>query len=188
MSGIMARLLPISITPAKVIDLEAFYHYAQQQFDTNGVGNTPLFMPDAPGTSVWGESLRQSYRQGLKAAQNQPTWRRLWLARNVQGEIVGDVSLRRDEFDDDNDRVWLGIGVSLGYRGHGLGEQLLSMVLHIAKQNQRINWIDLKVLDTNLPAIHLYRKLGFVEVSYIPERYQVDNELVGEFMMSYQVA
>ncbi|WP_068713810.1 GNAT family N-acetyltransferase [Vibrio tritonius] len=184
----MARLSSVFITPATVLDLDAFYRYAQQQFDTNGMGNTPLFMPDAPGTSVWGESLKQAYKQGLTAAQNQPTWRRLWLARNEQKEIIGDVSLRRDEFDDDNDRVWLGIGVAHCYRGHGLGEQLLSMVLDVAKQNQRINWVDLKVLDTNLPAIQLYRKLGFVEVSYIPERYQVDNEPVGEFMMSYQVA
>lgn len=177
-----------TITAATLLDLDAFFVYAQQQFDTNGINGTPLFMPDARGTSVWGESLKHSYQIGLKAKQSEHTWRRLWLARDPQGTIAADVSLRRDEFDDCRDRVWLGIGVGLAYRGQGLGEQMLSMVVQVAKQDRRIDWIDLKVLDTNLPAIQLYRKLGFFEASYIPNKYQVDNESIGEFVMSCHVA
>ncbi len=48
------------------------------------------------------------------------------------------------------------------YRGKGVGTRLLSDLIQLAKEKFFLEFIHLEVYEGN-PAIHLYRKLGFVE-------------------------
>ncbi|PWY55061.1 GNAT family N-acetyltransferase [Legionella qingyii] len=56
----------------------------------------------------------------------------------------------------------LGIGVIAPYRGQGIGEELLSTALHMAKQ-KGLTRIELTVREHNQAAISLYEKYGFVK-------------------------
>ena len=47
-----------------------------------------------------------------------------------------------------------------GYRGMGLGEKLSCLTIEKCKK-QRANKVSLLVFENNLPAINLYKKLGF---------------------------
>lgn len=56
----------------------------------------------------------------------------------------------------------LGMGLLPGYRGKGLGRQLVEATIQQARQ-LGLEKIELSVYATNLPAIALYRSMGFVE-------------------------
>ena len=58
------------------------------------------------------------------------------------------------------DRCLLGMGVRGGHRRLGLGTRLLDFVERWAA-DQGLRAIDLEVLAENLPAIALYRRLGY---------------------------
>jgi len=54
----------------------------------------------------------------------------------------------------------LGIGVIEGYRGIGIGEELMHAALQLAK-DRGLTRIELTVRENNTRAIELYKKLGF---------------------------
>jgi ribosomal protein S18 acetylase RimI-like enzyme len=56
----------------------------------------------------------------------------------------------------------LGMGVHPAYRGRKLGRRLLEATIEKVRQ-AGLEKIELSVYSSNLPAIALYRKLGFVE-------------------------
>lgn len=66
-----------------------------------------------------------------------------------------------------------GIIVGESYRGHGIGTELLKNLMHLAKDQFRIELLHLQVYSEN-PAIHLYSRMGFTEfgrqMSWIKER------------------
>lgn len=76
-----------------------------------------------------------------------------------------------------------GIVVGHGYRGQGIGTQLLQNLIHLAKENFKIELLHLQVYTDN-PAIHLYSRLGFVEfgrqTNWIKE---VDGSYTGRVFM-----
>lgn len=55
-----------------------------------------------------------------------------------------------------------GIIVGGGYRGQGIGTELLRNLMHLAKEQFRIELLHLQVYQDN-PAIHLYERMGFTE-------------------------
>ena len=55
-----------------------------------------------------------------------------------------------------------GIIVGEKYRGQGIGTDLLRNLIHLAKENFRIELLHLQVYQEN-PAIHLYERMGFTE-------------------------
>ncbi|MBT7187688.1 GNAT family N-acetyltransferase [Candidatus Bathyarchaeota archaeon] len=55
----------------------------------------------------------------------------------------------------------LGMGVLLGYRGNGYGKRLMEATIFAAKESG-IERVELEVYASNIPAIRLYEKRGFV--------------------------
>ena len=55
-----------------------------------------------------------------------------------------------------------GIVVGSKFRGKGVGRELLRNIFHLAKENFKIELINLQVYAEN-PAIRLYRRMGFRE-------------------------
>lgn len=55
-----------------------------------------------------------------------------------------------------------GIIVANNYRGQGIGTELLKNLIHLAKEQFRIELLHLQVYSEN-PAIHLYSRMGFKE-------------------------
>ncbi len=55
-----------------------------------------------------------------------------------------------------------GIIVGHGYRGQGIGTELLKNLIHLAKDKFRIELLHLQVYSEN-PAINLYKRMGFTE-------------------------
>jgi ribosomal protein S18 acetylase RimI-like enzyme len=71
--------------------------------------------------------------------------------------IVGEISARVVA-----DRATIGMAVAVGYRGRGIGRSLMDAVI-VSLRERAVRFVDLHVYDHNVPAIGLYRSLGFIE-------------------------
>ena len=78
----------------------------------------------------------------------------------------------------------LGITVAKDFRGEGIGEELAKTTIEEAKKHlDGLQTVILECFATNMAAIRLYRKLGFVEVGRIPGYLKHQGEYVDEVQM-----
>ena len=75
--------------------------------------------------------------------------------------VVGWCDVFPDQADAFRHRGALGMGVLAGYRGRGIGKQLMVATLAHARRNGIIR-VELEVRADNVRAIKLYERLGFV--------------------------
>ncbi|MGC8600653.1 MAG: GNAT family N-acetyltransferase [Nitrososphaeria archaeon] len=89
------------------------------------------------------------------------------LVATVDEKIIAHAELRRG-----SGRTLhvgtLGIGVIREYRNVGLGYELIRLLIDLAK-SEGYRLIKLEVYARNAPAVHLYRKLGFIQTGIIPK-------------------
>ena len=70
------------------------------------------------------------------------------------------------------------------FRGKGIGKALLQELLNWAEQNRYIEKVSLGVFSTNINAISLYKKMGFIEEGRkIGEAKLNDNEYIDDVLM-----
>jgi len=62
------------------------------------------------------------------------------------------------------------IAVHPSYRRRGLGSYLVRLAIDLARRNQAKR-ITLEVRETNIPALELYQKLGFVRKGFLRRYY-----------------
>ena len=83
---------------------------------------------------------------------------------NVDGKFIG--TLKVAPIDPRLSEAWLGLMIGdPKYRGLGYGRESLSAVLAFLFQDLEISTVFLGVSLDNLPAISLYKNLGFTEVN-----------------------
>lgn len=84
------------------------------------------------------------------------------VVAELDGDVVGHAGLillrgRRQHVAD------IGIGVDEDFQGRGIGGKLMEALLDLADNWYNIARVELTVYADNAGAIHLYKKLGFVE-------------------------
>lgn len=84
-------------------------------------------------------------------------------------------------------RAGLGVGVERAYRGQGWGRKLLEAAIAWARQDPRLDWIDLGVFEGNDRALALYRRLGFIEHGRVVDLFRVDGLRITDIQMSLWV-
>ncbi|HEY1860258.1 MAG TPA: N-acetyltransferase, partial [Gemmataceae bacterium] len=78
----------------------------------------------------------------------------------------------------------LHMSVERAWRGKGVGEGLLNVLMAWAKGNPLIEKVGLSVLSSNTRAIGLYKKLGFIEEGRRPREIKMGpREYVDEILM-----
>lgn len=75
-----------------------------------------------------------------------------------------------------------GISVAKEFRGEGIGQELLKVILELATR-MGLAMIELSVYSLNEAGIALYKKLGFEEVGRIPKKILFHGELIDEIVM-----
>jgi ribosomal protein S18 acetylase RimI-like enzyme len=84
--------------------------------------------------------------------------------------------------------VRLTIAVHEGHQGQGLGRALMNALLLWARENPRVEKVELQVRSTNEPAVALYRSLGFVEEGRKTRRLKIGpNEYIDDIYMALWV-
>jgi len=74
------------------------------------------------------------------------------------------------------------MNVSKEYRRKGVGKKLFLELLILAKKN-KIKMIYLHVVATNVPAISLYKKMGFKKTGKVLNEYKFGNKYVDNVIM-----
>lgn len=85
----------------------------------------------------------------------------------VDHRMIGNSSIIRRSSDDIKHTGLLGIGILDGYRGDGLGQRMLRILLGQARR-VGITLVELEVFSDNRRAIHVYKKLGFKVAGRVP--------------------
>ncbi len=162
-------------------DLPAYRAHLERHFAESGSGE-PAFAP-------FSKSLPVDFQrwQGLCAVQlslplRSPNWRRTWCLWQDES-VVGHVELNGPELPVSLHRAQLGVGLERPHRRRGLGANLMQTAISWAQAQDEIDWLDLTVFAHSAPAIALYSKLGFRQVSLRQDRHRIDGESVDEVMM-----
>lgn len=176
--------MEVEIVEAKISDLDLFFEYLTAQLLGNVAEGSALFQPVSRQHSVVTEQLKSKFRDGFNSELGSLNWRKLWLARDTNGNIRGHIDLRHHAIEYSFHRVLLGMGVEINARKQGLGERLVKNVTEFCYESNRIDYLDLNVLSENLPARNLYLKCGFKVLGETPDYYRIDGRSVSEITMS----
>jgi len=88
--------------------------------------------------------------------------RTLFLVAEVEGKIVGYTRLEGSKLSRFRHKAEFGICILKDYWGYGIGKVLMENILMWA-DSVGIEKISLTVVETNIKAIQLYKRYGFVE-------------------------
>lgn len=167
-------LTPHAIGPLAADQFDVFLAYLNEHLADNGKDGGIYFQPLSRLQSRFPPERAELFRNGLLVALGQPGWRRLWVARDAQGAIVGHIDLRCHSESGAEHRCLLGMGVHRAHRGVGLGAALIAHAERWAAASQQLEWIDLQVLSENGPAMGLYERAGFMRVGEAADRFRMD--------------
>ncbi|MES2825930.1 MAG: GNAT family N-acetyltransferase [Pseudomonadota bacterium] len=174
----------MNIVIAKESDLENFFAYLRKQASGNGSDGRPFFQPVSRKELSIDTTVRDKFLIGLTVKKGELGWRKLWLAKNEAGNIVGHIDIRLHTERNSNHRVLLGMGVDIHHRRMGVGEELIKFILKYCEAEETIDWIDLSVLAGNDPAICLYKKVGFSMIGEYQDKFRIDGESISEIVMT----
>ncbi len=76
----------------------------------------------------------------------------------------------------------IGIAIKKGFRDVGIGTEMMKVLVEQATQ-MGLKVLTLSAFATNERAIHVYRKLGFVETGRIPRKFFKDGAYIDEVIM-----
>lgn len=81
----------------------------------------------------------------------------------IDGEMVGELTLFVDHKPRTRHGISFGIGVEPAFSGRGVGEKLLRTAMDYARNWLGITRMELEVFDDNQRALRLYQRLGFIQ-------------------------
>lgn len=107
------------------------------------------------------------------------------LVAEVEGKIVGNAEVVKLSGRESH-VVKLGVGVRSGYRRMGIATKLIEALIRQAKK-ERLRIILLAVYENNLPAITLYKKLGFKEIGRTPKGVYWKGKYIDDVKMAMEI-
>ncbi|MGC8652007.1 MAG: GNAT family N-acetyltransferase [Candidatus Micrarchaeia archaeon] len=97
------------------------------------------------------------------------------------GRIAGDASIVRKTGREHQNGA-LGIAIAKDFRGIGLGNRMISILLEMARR-EGLRMVELGVFANNPGALHLYKKLGFAEAGRMPKAALFNESYIDEILM-----
>jgi RimJ/RimL family protein N-acetyltransferase len=116
-------------------------------------------------------------RRYLKAIRRYPN-AAVYVAESDEGELVGRLSLSRDQHPSSSHVADLGLMVAAGWRRQGIGRALLEEAVEWAR-GAGVRKLELHVFPHNEAAIKLYESFGFEREGYRKQHYR---RSTGEFV------
>ena len=108
----------------------------------------------------------------------------LFLVAEVEGRIVGILTLEGSKRRNVRHTAVLGITVAKEWRGQGVGRRLMIQAIEWARQTGILQRIELHVFARNEIAIALYESLGFVVEGRRRNAVIRDGEYIDDLVMS----
>jgi RimJ/RimL family protein N-acetyltransferase len=124
-------------------------------------------------------------RRYLKALRRYPH-AAVYVVEADDGEIVGRLSIARDQHPASAHVADLGLMVAAGWRRRGIGRALLVQAVEWARA-RAISKLELHVFPHNEAAIALYEQFGFEREGYRKRHYRRPDGYVDAILMAYEV-
>lgn len=99
--------------------------------------------------------------------------------------IIGAVEVKKGRFREEHTGEF-GIAILKKYRNIGLGTHLARIILKEARKILKVKLVWLRVFETNLNAIKVYRRLGFKRDARLRKRIKYKGKYVNVLIMSRQ--
>ena len=178
--------MTLAIRPLTQNDFGKYEIHFKRHRAESGLGEGGHFLPFAPDDA---DGPGRLAAEALQRPLTQCGWQRWFVAFSDDGSaIVGHVNLKGDELKTSLHRCELGIGIEGPYRGQGLGTRLMETAIEFARNAPSITWLDLRVFAHNIAARRLYRKMGFVEVGVVLDRFRIEGESIDDATMTLDVS
>lgn len=146
-------------------ELLAYLNELQSQpFAADPLGTITTFAAPASHTAALTEGWSPAASplvMGNELPVTQPGWRRVWLARATDHQIVGHVDLRSHPVRFDVRRCLLSMAVRESQRRRGIGKLLLAHAERWAAATNVLRRIDLQIRPNNVVALALCRRAGY---------------------------
>jgi RimJ/RimL family protein N-acetyltransferase len=124
-------------------------------------------------------------RRYLKALRRYPH-AAVYVAATSAGDVVGRLSLARDNHPASSHVADLGLMVAASHRRHGIGRALLEQAVAWGRGNG-ITKLELHVFPHNEAAIALYESFGFEREGYRRSHYRRPDGYVDAILMAYAI-
>jgi RimJ/RimL family protein N-acetyltransferase len=177
----------MSIEPLQAHDFAEFITYLNDHLADNGSAEAGYFQPLPRSGSSFPAERASAFRDGIAAAVGTQGWRRAWVARAKDRQIVGHIDLRAHPERFAEHRCLLGMGVERRHRRAGLGAAMIAHARQWAADVAQLEWIDLQVISDNQAAVGLYQRAGFVKAGEMPDMFRIDGRSFGYTTMSMRV-
>jgi len=135
--------------PADAEELIAYVHR---------ISNEPgIHLELSPGDFTMTVDEEQEFLRRCAESENS-----LFLIAKVDDKIIGALTCSGSNRKKIRHVTSLGVSIAKEYRDQGIGHQMMARAIEWAKATGVVTRIQLSVFESNKPAIHLYKKLGFV--------------------------
>jgi RimJ/RimL family protein N-acetyltransferase len=111
----------------------------------------------------------------------------LFLIAEMNGIRIGELNLRRGSRAAFKHSAVLGISVAREWRNKRIGSALMQCAIEWATGEGALRRIELYVFATNVPAIRLYERFGFMIEGRRKDAVLVGDRLVDDLVMAYVV-
>lgn len=126
-------------------------------------------------------------RRYLRAIRRYPHAAVFVAEDEADSELVGRISLARDQHPASHHVADLGLMVSASYRRQGIGHALLEAAVGWARE-AGITKLELHVFPWNEPALRLYEQFGFEREGFRKAHYRRgDGQYADAILMAYRV-
>jgi ribosomal protein S18 acetylase RimI-like enzyme len=181
------QFVDFAIETLEQIEFDLFCEYINDHLSDNGKGGTAYFQPLPRKASHFSPEKADAFRNALQIPVGAPGWRRLWVARGPNRQLIGHIDLRAHPERCAEHRCLLGMGVSREHRRLGLGRHLIAHAESWAAKRKTIAWIDLQVLSANEAAVRLYHRAGFKTMGEVPDMFHIDGQAFSYTTMTKKV-
>lgn len=145
----------------------------------SGESDNLTFGPGEFGMSVDKEA---EFLDSMAAKDNS-----IYLVAEIGGKIVGSLHFSGGARPRTAHTGEFGVSVLKKHWGKGIGTELIRYLIEWSRGTGIIRKINLRVRRDNHAAIHLYKKLGFIEEGIISRDLRICGEFLDTLHMGYQV-
>jgi RimJ/RimL family protein N-acetyltransferase len=107
----------------------------------------------------------------------------VYLVAEVDGKVVASSELSRRLSGYDKHLGSIGIAIKNGFRDLGIGTEMMKTLIEQGK-SWGLKVLTLTAFANNARALHVYRKIGFVETGRIPNKFLKEGQYIDEVVMT----